>query len=318
MPRAIRTALALFALVAVLFAARTSEAHGMRTVMVQVVPVDAQTVDVTMRAAVDVHGLSVSLDGCTRDDGSARFRCPDGWAGRRIALSGLGPIASEAIVSLTNDGEPTTHLLRATSPSWELPREHESAFAVAEQYVGLGVVHIATGFDHLLFLFGLVLCVRRARLVLLAETAFTVSHSVSFSAAALGWVHVPAAWAEACIAFSLVLLALDVGKLRSQAKKRIAALAFVFGLVHGLGFAGGLTEIGIPERAVLPALVGFAGGVELGQIAFLVLCLVVVALAARVRRERLLGHAGAYAIGAASSFWLIERVVALLSPGGSV
>lgn len=313
--------LALLIVLAVALVARRSDAHGMRTATVQVVSVDAELVEVTIRAAVAVHGLSVTLDGCTSEEGEGgRFRCPGGFAGHRLEVHGLGPIASDAIVTVPDpSGEgTTTHLLQPSSPSWLLPAAHESGWAVARQYVGLGVRHIATGADHLLFLLGLVLCLRRARLVLLAETAFTLSHSLSFSAAALGWVHVSARWAEACIAFSLVLLALDVGRTRVRDGRRVASLAFVFGLVHGLGFAGGLSEIGIPEKAVLPALVGFAGGVELGQVAFLVGALLLFGLAARLRRDRFVTRAGALAIGAAASFWLVERVVALLSPGGSV
>src|SRR5205809_535397 len=119
--------------------------------------------------------------------------------------------------------------------------------AVAVDYVRLGIAHILHGADHLLFLLALVLYVRRPRAVLVTETAFTLSHSLSFSAVALGWVHVFAPTAEACIALSLVLVALDVGRAHAErdAARQGAAIALVFGLVHGLGFAGALSEVGL-------------------------------------------------------------------------
>ena len=308
------------ALVFVAWSAHPAHAHGMRTATVELRPLEGGDVDVVVRAAVPVSGLEIAIEGCEREGASPRFRCVEGWAGKRLTVKGLGAIVSEAIVTLDPGGDVTTHLVQPANPSWMLPLEHPSRFAVAREYVELGVKHIATGADHLLFLLGLVLCLRRLRAVLLAETAFTLSHSVSFSASALGWIRVPAPWAEACIAFSLVLLALDVrARPANRAEsRRIVLLAFVFGLVHGLGFAGGLREIGVPDRAVLPALAGFAGGVEIGQIAFLALALVVVAIVKRIRADRLFVRAGAYAIGALASLWLIERTVALMSRGGTL
>src|ERR1019366_3355702 len=171
------------------------------------------------------------------------------------------------------DGTTSSHIVKTGEPTFEL-RSGASGWTVVRQYVRLGVVHILTGYDHLLFLLLLVLLLRRVRSVLLAETAFTLSHSLSFSATALGWVHVSSTAAEACIALSLVLLAADVRIRGTPAPAwRGARMAFVFGLVHGLGFAGGLREIGLPERAVAPALVSFGAGVELGQVAFLAVAL---------------------------------------------
>jgi hypothetical protein len=178
----------------------------------------------------------------------------------------------------------------------------------------LGVVHIGTGDDHLLFLLLLVLLLRSARSVLLAETAFTLSHSVSFSATALGWIHVSSAGAEACIALSLVLLAAEIEPRGPPADAwRGARLALVFGLVHGLGFAGGLREIGLPERAIAAALVSFGAGVELGQVAFLALLLGGLHLMRDARMLPRLRWAAVYGAGSISAFWLIERTAVCLS-----
>jgi hypothetical protein len=199
---------------------------------------------------------------------------------------------------------------------------------VARQFVGLGVKHISTGLDHLLFLLGLVVALRRVRAVMLAETAFTLSHSLSYTASALGWVHIPTGPVEACIALSLVLVALEAARrgaagpevvppLRSL-ELRGTGLAFVFGLVHGLGFAGGLAETGLPVNAIPPALLGFAAGVELGQVAFLALALGAFALLRSARAwpllERRAALAATYTVGSVGFFWWLERVAVLWSP----
>ena len=154
------------------------------------------------------------------------------------------------------------------------------------------------------------LLLSRVRSVLLAETAFTLSHSLSFSATALGWLHVSSTAAEACIALSLVLLAADV-RVRGApppARARGAWLALVFGLVHGLGFAGGLRGIGLPEHAVAPALVSFGAGVELGQVAFLAVVLGGPASGSGTRASsRAPKIVAVYAAGSVSMWWLFER-----------
>ena len=151
------------------------------------------------------------------------------------------------------------------------------------------------------------------RAVMLAETAFTLSHTLSFSASALGWVRVSSAAAEACIAVSLVLVALDVGRAHRAPAGKTAGLAFAFGLVHGLGFAGGLAELGLPTHAVPAALAGFAAGVELGQVVFLLAA--VLALRGVSRAPRAHGwviRVGAYAIGGIGAYWWLDRLRAVV------
>jgi hypothetical protein len=218
------------------------------------------------------------------------------------------------------DGSTSSGCATGGNPRWAIPGPGAGALSVAARYVALGIEHIAGGADHLLFLLALVLCLRTVRAVLLAETAFTLSHTLSFSASALGWVRVSAPAAEACIAVSLVLVALDAGRAARDASRRApgddawktAGLAFAFGLVHGLGFAGGLTEIGLPSSAVPAALIGFAGGVEIGQVAFLAIALAVLAVLERAPRLlALAASAGALAIGGIGWCWLLERLAAL-------
>ncbi len=224
-----------------------------------------------------------------------------------ISLQGLGPLITETVLDVQlADGRRAEHLLRSDTPSWEIPLRDDGAF-IAWQYVRLGIAHIASGADHLLFLLLLVLTLKKPRAVILAETAFTLSHSLSFTATALGWVRVSPAATEACIALSLVLVALDLGD-KAMPAWRGAGLALTFGLVHGLGFAGGLREIGLPEQHVPQALLGFGAGVELGQIAFLALALAAVHFLSRAASWPRVALALGYGAGSIASFWLIQRL----------
>jgi hypothetical protein len=146
-----------------------------------------------------------------------------------------------------------------------------------------------------------------------AESAFTVSHSVSFAATALGWIRVSPTAAEACIALSLVLLALDLGRGAIPSVRKGAGTAFVFGLVHGLGFAGGLREVGLPDHEVSVALLGFATGIEIGQVTFLAGVLIAVSWIERRPQLRWVESGLATLIGGISSYWLIDRLLLCFS-----
>ena len=313
----------LVAVVALLWASRAS-AHGMRTAYLEVVEVAAGRATIHLRLSTSAPSVQVEAEGgCTLEragdtaslyDRAWLLDCPDGLAGRSLAVRGLGPVVDDVVVWMSYaDGTSASHLVRASDPSFEL-RSAASGWSVARAYLRLGITHILTGYDHLLFLGLLVLLLKRPRRVLLAETAFTLSHSVSFSATALGWIHVSSVAAEACIALSLVLLAADV-RLRGApaSAARGAWMALVFGLVHGLGFAGGLREIGLPERAIAPALVSFGAGVEVGQVAFLAVVLGTLHLARRASQLRRIEMGAVYAAGVVSAYWLVERVAVCLT-----
>jgi hypothetical protein len=312
----------------VVLIATPARAHAMRSGSLRIEESNDERALVQLRQSVDGSGVEIVVPNeCTSQaiDALSNERtqtilvaCDGEIAGRTFGLRGLGPILEDVTVFVQfRDGRTASHLLTKSAPDWELPRA-QTAWEVAKSYVWLGVTHIATGFDHLAFLALLVLLLRKTRAVLLAETAFTASHSISFTATALGWIHVPSAAAEACIAFSLVLLALDVPfsprgvSAPDPDPKRGVAMAFVFGLVHGLGFAGGLRELGVPDRHVALAMVGFAGGVEIGQVAFLVVVLGLVAIASRVKLEPIVRRAGVYALGVLACSWLFERVAVCL------
>jgi len=316
----------LFALLLLLLAtlAAPASAHGMRTAYAEIVEVQPGRATVHLRTTAPDPTLVVEAGpGCSLEpsgDSTSLFDrawlldCPGALAGHALTVRGLGPVFSDVVVWTSFvDGTTSSRIVRTAEPTFEL-RSVASGWLVARQYVRLGVGHILTGYDHLLFLLLLVLLLRRARSVLLAETAFTLSHSVSFSATALGWLRVSSMAAEACIALSLVLLAADVRVRGTPAGARRGAwMALVFGLVHGLGFAGGLREIGLPERAVAPALLSFGAGVEIGQVAFLGLVLGALHLVRGWSHLPRFKLATVYAAGSVSAYWLLERTIACLA-----
>jgi HupE / UreJ protein len=213
-----------------------------------------------------------------------------------LAVDGLGDRDVLVRVHFL-DGRELTSVLRRGAPSLTM----KAAPAVGA-YVRLGVMHILGGFDHLLFVFALVLLVKRR--LLLTLTAFTAAHSLTLALAVLGVVRVPQPPVEAAIALSILFVACEL--LREQPMARPALLAFGFGLLHGLGFAGALGEIGLPAGQVAAALACFNVGVELGQLAFVAL-LMLLPLARVPRRVP------AYAIGGLAAFFCIQRIGAFWS-----
>lgn len=330
----LRALCTLLALVCVLVFAPVAHAHGMRTAYVELherlaAPEGSRVfVSALVRTGASYGTVHVVMPaGCTplekahgaEADASQRtettYACESSLAGTSVRVDGLGPIVGDAVVTATlANGAAVSGLVRVGATSLSIPSHETKMTETLGRYVRAGFVHVASGADHLLFLAALVIALRRLRAVIVAETAFTISHSLAFSAAALGWIHVPPAVAEAAIALSLVLVALDLGR-RTMTSSAGARAALVFGAVHGLGFAGGLEELGVPRQAVLPALTGFALGVELAQVAFLFACFALLAGARRLRgADRPIRALTGYAVGVTGMFWLFERSVAVVAP----
>src|SRR5690606_4582930 len=196
---------------------------------------------------------------------------------------------------------------------------------VAWTYTIIGIEHIVFGFDHLLFVLALVLLLKGGWLVVQTVTAFTIAHSMTLVGASLGYLSLPSRPVEAVIALSIVFLAVEVVKAQQNARMhgnsdtmplRLSqrfpwVVAFLFGLLHGLGFAGALAEIGLPQDAIPMALLTFNLGVELGQLAIVAVAFAVLALVRRLHEASL--HpakvAASYAIGITATFWFIERMI---------
>jgi hydrogenase/urease accessory protein HupE len=235
-------------------------------------------------------------------------------AGQEVRIDGLASTMTDALVRVEfADGAEWIERLTPGAPGATIPAR-QSAWAVAATYLKLGVEHILLGVDHLLFVLALILIARNTRELIKAITAFTVAHSITLAAAALGFVHVPPKPVEAAIALSIVFVALEIIRARDGdsgiAAKAPWIVAFAFGLLHGFGFAGALSEIGLPAGNIPVALLFFNVGVEVGQLLFVT---VVLSLAALVRLGRRplphwSGLVPPYLIGSVAMFWVIQRV----------
>lgn len=269
--------------------------------------------------------------GCTQDappplafDGRAwttRWiaNCPGGLAGGVIAVEGLESTSTDTLVRYELEpGKTQVHRLTPADTAFTVPA-NAGAIEVLTSYVALGVTHILEGVDHLLFVFALILLIRDRGRLFWAVTAFTVAHSITLAAASLGWVNVPPPPVEASIALSIVFLAYELTlppERRDPLTERFPWLvSFAFGLIHGLGFAGALREIGLPQGDIPLALFAFNLGVEIGQILFIALVLLTAWAARRlypqiVRIGSKLTRPASYAIGTVAAFWVIERIAA--------
>ena len=211
------------------------------------------------------------------------------------------------------DGSETTAIARPSKPWLEVVAQ-PGAWQVAKDYTLLGVDHILSGFDHLTFVLALLLIVSGARRLLITVTSFTVAHSITLAAATLGVMWVPGPPVEAVIALSILFLASELVKVNRGESSLTASypwiVAFAFGLLHGFGFAGALGDIGLPQNEVPLALLMFNVGVEIGQLLFIGVILIMVLVLWRLRRDwpAWIRQAPAYGIGGIAAFWLIERV----------
>jgi len=211
------------------------------------------------------------------------------------------------------NGERTTIMLKPDQPTATVPGK-TSKWNVTKTYLGLGIEHIVLGVDHLLFVLALIIITKGWKKILKTVTAFTLAHSITLSLAALGYVNFPAPPVEAIIALSIIFLALEILKnIRGEqtlTSRQPWLVAFVFGLLHGLGFAGALSQIGLPQTEIPLALAFFNIGVELGQLAFVLLVLLIIRIVSLKKDWPLvLQKVPAYTIGCIASFWLIERVL---------
>ena len=256
-----------------------------------------------------------SLATPTRLTRTETIHCSGGLAGKRIAARGLEATETDMLVRLVDRGDIGFARLTAASPWLELPAV-AAPLTVARTYVLLGVEHILTGFDHLLFVLALMLLVPEWRRLAATITAFTVAHSVTLAAAVLGWVHVPQPPVEAAIALSIALVAGEFVRARQGrpglAERKPWIVAFAFGLLHGLGFAGALSEVGLPQQSIALALFFFNAGVELGQLAFVLTVLPVLVAVRRlgIRWPAWGWRVVPYAIGSLATYWAMARVSA--------
>jgi hydrogenase/urease accessory protein HupE len=247
-----------------------------------------------------------------------KIEVPGGLEGKPIAFEGLSLTRTDVLVRLARaDGTEQLERLNPAEPQF-VAVTSPGPWEVITSYTWLGIEHILLGVDHLLFVAALVMLVRGKRQLLLTITAFTIAHSITLALATLGIVDVPGPPVEAIIALSILFVALEILR-REQGHPSLASekpwlVAFSFGLLHGLGFAGALAEVGLPENSIPLALLFFNVGVEIGQLLFVGVLLAGAALVQRLAGgqvdRRWSVTLPAYLIGGLASYWVFERIAA--------
>jgi hypothetical protein len=272
---------------------------------------------------------AVTTTGCTVDGGQRnwsdglgnwreeRWQCPEGLIGHPVTIT--WPRANPALATIVRyraqgEADPRTLLLQPQETGFTLAASGEEQNSFLD-FILLGFEHIWAGIDHLLFVAGLIFIARTPRRVLATITGFTIAHSITLALAALDVVHLPTRAIEGVIALSIVFLAVELAKgPRDTLTWRMPiVVASAFGLLHGFGFAVVLSEIGLPSQGLVAALLGFNLGIELGQIVFAALILVILRLVRKVDRrgaaqwpvQKLAG----YAVGILASFWMFQRML---------
>lgn len=245
-------------------------------------------------------------------------RC--GSLGLRGALeaSGVGQSYSAAMIRVFwLDGSSRVYTFTAAQSTAQLygsAEDERGMSEIAHAYTVLGIEHILGGFDHLLFVLSLLFLVSFNRRLLLTITAFTVAHSLTLALSALDLLTLRSPPVEATIALSILLVAGEALHTRATLSRRWPALvAFLFGLVHGLGFAGALQDIGLPQKHLFVALLTFNVGVELGQLLVVALAFVLYRSFAKWPAIALARAPALYAIGAIAAYWSIDRIVMMVS-----
>jgi hydrogenase/urease accessory protein HupE len=274
------------------------------------------TQDITPPRASFSEGVYVERRSIRRDGGII---------GQPVTIEGLSATSTDVLVRIESlGGAIQTERLSPTKTSFII-QAVPGAGEVAATYLRLGVEHILFGLDHLLFVLALVILVRGWGRVAITVTAFTIAHSITLTAATLGFVNVPGPPLEAAIALSILLVAVEIVNARRGKPSPTARLpwlvAFSFGLLHGFGFASALAEVGLPQHAIPVALLFFNVGVEIGQLIFVAVVLSLISLVHHVASKLLepariqqsldrLDMTVAYAIGVMAAYWLIERTTA--------
>ncbi|MBV1887743.1 MAG: HupE/UreJ family protein [Urechidicola sp.] len=234
--------------------------------------------------------------------------------GKILTIKGLNKTLIDALVTVTFlNGEKVTLMLQPDKDATIIPGE-TSTYDVIKTYSKLGVEHILFGVDHLLFVLALIIITKGKWKIIKTITAFTIAHSITLSLAALGLVNFAVPPVEAVIALSIVFLAVEIIKNQNGQEtltsKKPWLVAFTFGLLHGFGFAGALANIGLPQQDIPWALAFFNLGVEIGQIAFVVVVLLFIKLISFKKDLPIfINKIPAYAIGSLATFWMIERIL---------
>ncbi len=329
--------LALRAVVALLLVASAApaSAHESRPGYLELRQVDASTYDMLwkqpalgeLRLGIDPVFPPECVVGLSRSDRPApgalvvraTVACDGGLAGKTVSVAGLDATLTDVLLRVYHEGgETETHLLRPFADSVTIGTT-TGGVERAAAYLRLGVAHIVQGVDHLLFVLGLLLIVKSRLKLLQTITAFTLAHSLTLALATLGYARAPVLPLNAAIALSILFLGPEIVRSwrggTSLTLRQPWLIAFAFGLLHGFGFASGLTSMGLPAAEIPLALLLFNLGVEAGQLLFVALVLLL-ERSFRTLEVRWPAWAQAtpgYVVGSLGAYWTIQRTVALVA-----
>ncbi len=248
-----------------------------------------------------------------------KMKCDSGLAGEEISVTGLAASQTAALLRYQSlAGEPFQRLLTSDAPSVKIP-DNQSGAGVLSQYFSLGIKHILIGIDHLFFVSGLLLLAANWRILLKTVTAFTLGHSITLVLVSLKIIPQWPSLVEFSIAITILLLAIELSRKNEKNKTSLLRkyqwpVAALFGLVHGLGFAGVLSELGLPETDLVTALIAFNIGIEVGQLMFVAALAGWFFLAARFASAwySRMRFSLVYGMGGIAVYWCLDRGVALL------
>ncbi len=277
--------------------------------------VSATPIEPRFPVACEITSASPWVQEGTGELKQIQLACPTGLVRETLSVTGLGQNQASALLRITL-AEDIFHqaVFTATEPDFVVPEEG-SASTVALDYTWLGAEHIWAGPDHLLFVMGLLLLVGWNRRLIYTVTAFTLGHSLTLAMVTLGFLDYPVSLVEFMIALSIYVLAVELARGSAGALWRQPWwLAGGFGLLHGMGFAGALTDTGLPQSNVPLALLFFNVGIELGQLTFIALLVLLSAIGGRLMGERVgvLRPLPVYVLGGLSAMWCIERGLEVL------
>lgn len=310
-------------------------AHEVRPAYLELRQTGADTYDVLWKVPARADnmrlGLYVALPpGCTNlnephgsmSNGAfterSKVKCAGGLTGGTISIVGLSTTMTDVLARLERlDGSTQVTRLTPSAPSFVVSPAAD-ALGAARTYTVLGIQHILSGVDHLLFVLALLIITAGGWKLVKTVTAFTISHSITLTLATLGYIHVPQRPVEAAIALSIVFVASEILHTRAGRTGLTARapwiVALTFGLMHGLGFASGLSEAGLPPGHIPTALLFFSLGVETGHFLFIGVVLALITASRRVLRPvRMPAWSSLlppYAIGSVAMFWVIQRIAA--------
>ncbi|NPA66690.1 MAG: HupE/UreJ family protein [Epsilonproteobacteria bacterium] len=232
----------------------------------------------------------------------------DGMKDSRIWVEGLVRNDKGVLVKYTSKDFEQKALLRSTTPFVKITKQN-STLEYMKEYISLGISHILSGYDHLLFILSMVLLAKNMKVLLLAVTGFTVAHSITLALAVFDLITIPVRFVESMIALSIIFLARELLITKyTLTKKHLEYIAFIFGFLHGMGFSTALKEIGLPQEDIAVSLFSFNIGIELGQILFILISLTILIPLYKLIPKQKVSRYLAYFIGVTASFWFIERV----------